>query len=334
MHKPEISLFHHPTTTVFVDDSEEFLYSVALGVDRLPYRSFCNASEGLAYVNQFTTSYDVPSRERPPSSSASVSKLFAQVERKLVDHNRFAEPSVLVVDYSMPSMNGLELCSQITNPNIKRLLLTGVADEKIAIDALNTELIDFYISKSESSLSHRLRSIITHLETRYFQDLFGWSRDTEVRSVLPQLFDPAFADFFEETLEDRKIVEHYPLREMTGFCLINGYGGISHLVVYSERELELLLSKADLSQMSETKRKQLKQGQLIPYCPPHVSPVIQPREGQLFASTIIGGKQNYYCALVDEHHLPAKVPSNRTTYHQFLKTPPSYAHGTEGDKRQ
>lgn len=330
MHKPEISLFHHPTTTVFVDDSEEFLYSIALGVDRLPYRSFCNPSQGLAYVNQFTTAYDVPSRERPPSSSASVSKLFGQVERKLSDHNRFAEPSVLVVDYSMPSMNGLDLCSQITNPNVKKVLLTGVADEKIAIDALNTELIDFYISKSESSLSHRLRNIIAHLETRYFQDLFGWGRDPEVRDVIPQLFDTSFADFFEETLESLSIVEHYPLSKASGFCLIDGYGSVNHLLVYSEGELTALLEKADCSKLSGKSQEQLKQKQVIPYGAPS-APLA---ENQLFTPTVVRGKQNYYCALVEGHHLSERLPSDRTTYHQFLKTPPTYSHQQENGKRQ
>lgn len=334
MHKPEISLFHHPTTTVFVDDSEEFLYSIALGVDRLPYRSFCNPSQGLAYVNQFTTAYDVSSQERPPSSSASVSKLFAQVERKLNDHNRFAEPSVLVVDYSMPSINGLDLCSQITNPNVKKVLLTGVADEKIAIDALNTELIDFYISKSESSLSHRLRNIITHLETRYFQDLFGWSRDSEVRQVLPHLFDPAFADFFEEILESTRTVEHYPLSNGAGFCLINGYGAVNHLLVYSADELASALSKADLSCVSEKMRTCLDKRQLIPYCPSSSISTDPLSETQLFSPTVIQGKQTYYCALVEDHRLPAQSSSTRTTYQQFLKTPPTSFHQPDDSKRQ
>jgi CheY-like chemotaxis protein len=334
LHKPEISLFHHPTTTVFVDDSEEFLYSIALGVDRLPYRSFCNASQGLAYVNHFTTAYDVPSEEQPPSSSASVSKLLAQVERKLNDHNRFAEPSVLVVDYSMPSMSGLDLCSQITNPNVKKVLLTGVADEKIAINALNTELIDFYISKSENALSHRLRNIIMHLETRYFQDLFGWGRDSEVRKVLPHLFDTAFADFFEDRLESMKIVEHYPLVDAAGFCLIDGYGTTCHLVVYSTNELAALLAETDLSQLSEKMRERLDQRRLIPYRLPHLPASAPLTDQQLFTPSVVEGKQTYYCALVEAHHLSQHTVVGKTTYQQFLKTPPGYLHQFDDRKTQ
>lgn len=334
MHKPEISLFHHPTTTVFVDDSEEFLYSIALGVDRLPYRSFCNPVQALAYVNHFSTAYDAAGQQNTFSSNASVDKLFAQVERKLSDHHRFAEPSVLVVDYSMPSMNGLDLCSQITNPNIKKVLLTGVADEKVAIDALNTELIDFYISKRENSLSHRLRGIISHLEIRYFQDLFGWSRDNEVRKVLPHLYDSAFADFFEDILESMQAVEHYPLPGSKGFCLINGYGVTNHLVVYSEEELSAVLEKADLSQLSQDMRDRVTDRQLIPY---QVWPGIEDtviRDNDLFTPTLVSGKQNYYCALVDEQYLLNQDTASRTTYHQFLKTPPAYFQDHKEVKKQ
>ncbi|MGQ9426640.1 response regulator [Gilvimarinus sp. F26214L] len=330
MHKPELSLFHHPTTTIFVDDSEEFLYSIALGVDRLPYRSFSDPSQALSYVNQFADAYDVPAHARPPSASASVSNLLAQVERKLNDPHRFAEPSVLVVDYSMPAMNGLDLFSQITNPNVKKVLLTGVADEKVAIDALNTDLIDFYISKRESSLAHRLRNILFHLETRYFQDLFGWSRDVEVRAVLPHLFDTAFADFFEDTLETMEAVEHYPLQDTAGFCLINSFGETSDLVVYSEEDLERMLAQTDTSALSSAGLKALTTRKMIPG---PLKGTTCLRDNNLFAPTVIEGSRTWYCAFMKRGHLHDGNAS-RTTYHQFLKTPLGFSEELEFSKKQ
>lgn len=322
MYKPEISLFHHPTTTVFVDDSEDFLYSIALGVDRLPYRSFCDPEQGLAYLNHFANAYDTPARQLPFTASASLEKLFAQVDPKLVDLHRYAEPSVLVVDYSMPGTNGLELCSQITNPNVKKVLLTGMANRKVVIDALNTEVIDFYISKRESHLSRRLRGVISHLEVRYFQDLLGWSRDNEVKGFLPHLYDPAFADFFEDVVESLKAIEHYPLMGGMGFCLMSGYGETNHLVVYSEKELSACLRTLNLCQLSEPTRDQLANRQLIPYQIPAGSEPLPLRERELFTPTIVAGKQTYYCALVEEQNLPRHPLGVRTSYYQFLSAPP------------
>src|SRR5699024_927571 len=159
---------------------------------------------------------------------------------------------------------GLDLCAQITNPNVKKVLLTGVADERLAIEALNIELIDFYISKRESGLAQRLRSIIAHLETRYFQDLYAWSRDSEVRNILPQLFDAAFADYFEDVIERLNIVEYYPLPDSRGFRLIDGYGQCKRLVVLNEAQLNGLLHNADLSRLSAANRDKLQQRGLIP----------------------------------------------------------------------
>lgn len=313
MHKPEICLFRHPTTTVFVDDDDDFLYSIALGIDRLPYRSFSTPAQGLAYVNRFSDSYDSPGDNLWPAGSPGISKLFSRAISKLQDPQRFAEPSVLVVDHSMPGMTGLDLCAQITNPNIKRVLLTGVADERLAIEALNIELIDFYISKREERLAPRLKGIISHLETRYFQDLYGWSRDSGVRRLLPQLFDPAFADYFEDLLERLEIVEYYPLLTNSGFQLISGYGQRKRLVVLSEGELSRFVRDVDTTHLSPTIRHKLAQHQLIPADLNCLS------EDQLLSPTIVEGVDRWYCAIWNDGTLDQTI-----NYQQFLKTPHAF----------
>lgn len=317
MHKPELCLFRHPTTTVFVDDSDDFLYSIALGVDRLPYRSFSVPAQGLAYVNQFTSSHDCPAAESLPSGSPALGKLFSRACSRLNNERRFAEPSVLVVDHSMPSMTGLELCSQITNPNIKKVLLTGVADERMAIEALNIDLIDFYISKRESGLAQRLRSIIAHLETRYFQDLYGWSRDSEVRTALPQLFDAAFADYFEDVVERLNIVEYYPLIDNSGFRLISGYGQCTRLLVLSEAQLNERLDTLDTSGLSPEVREKLSLFELIPASVS--STVARQPEDQLLPAILVEGTERWYCALSNDGVLDDAI-----SYQHFLRTPHSY----------
>ena len=229
MHQPEINLFRHPTSTVYIDDSTAFLYSITLGVDHQPFRSFGDPFAGLDYVEQFAHIYDQePTENEEAATPQSTSKFGANitnlVQQKLKNGSRFAEPSVVVVDYSMPQMNGLDLCSRITNPYIKKVLLTGVADEKIAIKALNTELIDFYISKSESSLSQELYRIVDHLRDRYFKEIYGWTKDSRIKKLVPYLFNSDFADYFEDINERLNIVEHFPIESPWGFLLISGDG--------------------------------------------------------------------------------------------------------------
>ncbi len=229
MHRPEVNLFQHPTTTIYVDDSTAFLYSITLAVDLPPFRSFSDPFAALAFIEEFKQQYEFSSLEEAHAlahdQSSKLSASYHQlVSKKLADKMRFAEPSVLVVDYSMPQLNGLDLCSRITNPYIKKVLLTGVADEKIAIRALNTELIDFYISKSESNLSQELSRVINLLRDRYFKDIFGWTRDARLKSFTAYLYNNDFADYFEDVYERLCIVEHYPTESPWGFLLVSDAG--------------------------------------------------------------------------------------------------------------
>lgn len=228
MLKPEINLFQHPTTTVYIDDSTAFLYSITLGVDHQPHRAFSDPFAGLDYLNQFNRVYDAshfPTNESSDSKHQRLGPFFGQLANyKLHDEKRYAEPSVVVVDYSMPQLNGLDLCSRLTNPYIKKVLLTGVADEKVAIKALNTEVIDFYINKSEPALSEELFRIIAHLRDRYFQQIHGWTLDSRLHGNLAYLYNADFADYFEDVCEQLDIVEHYPLEQPWGLVIISRTG--------------------------------------------------------------------------------------------------------------
>ncbi|GAB1256567.1 hypothetical protein NBRC116494_10690 [Aurantivibrio plasticivorans] len=228
MYKPEINLFHYPTTNLYIDDSDDFLFSVALGVDRLPYRSFTQPDEGRLYADKSSHLYEANYLQlqapEPNQSLSTVQRLELIGKLRRQNLQRYSEPAVMIIDYSMPSINGLDLCSQMHNPNIKKVLLTGVADEKIAVDALNIQLIDSYVNKNEASLARRLRLVINQLEKRYFQDILGWAKNSEVRNQYLYAFDSHFADYFEEICEKHSIIEHYPVDEGSALLLFDRYG--------------------------------------------------------------------------------------------------------------
>jgi len=57
--------------------------------------------------------------------------------------------AVIVSDYSMPELNGIEFLSQVMvlNPDSVRIMLTGHADQRIAIDAVNEGNIFRFLNK-------------------------------------------------------------------------------------------------------------------------------------------------------------------------------------------
>ena len=79
------------------------------------------------------------------------------------------EVSILVVDYDMPSIDGISFIKKLNNCNVYKILLTGTADEDIAVKAFNDGLIDSYIKKQEPDALKKLYNKIIDFHLRFFQ---------------------------------------------------------------------------------------------------------------------------------------------------------------------
>lgn len=69
--------------------------------------------------------------------------------------------AVVISDYRMPFMNGIELLSRIhaVNKNVQRIILTGHAELQMAIDAINHGKITAFLTKPTPTVS--IRTVIT-----------------------------------------------------------------------------------------------------------------------------------------------------------------------------
>ncbi|MFA6970801.1 MAG: response regulator [Gallionella sp.] len=91
---------------------------------------------------------------------------------------------VVISDYSMPFLNGIEFLCQIreVQPNAVRMLLSGVADMKVLIAAVNTAGVSHFIAKPW--IDYKLRAAIDwalshralELENRILADLLRLKR--------------------------------------------------------------------------------------------------------------------------------------------------------------
>ena len=75
------------------------------------------------------------------------------------------QPDLLVLDTSMPTMDGLEALSELVEWPGSRVLLTGQADEQIAVRAFNRGLIDQFIPKQSPDIAGTLVAAVNHLLT-------------------------------------------------------------------------------------------------------------------------------------------------------------------------
>ena len=114
---------------------------------------------------------------------------------------RFTLTQVCVVDYSMPAMSGLKVLSELTDWSGSRVLLTGRADEQLAVSAFNRGLIEQFIPKQSPDIRLRLTEAIGQLrrkpEARHEQiwratlsrEQSAFLRDAKIAAALDKLAD-------------------------------------------------------------------------------------------------------------------------------------------------
>jgi len=233
--------YYHPTSVVVVDDNDLFLHTLDL---RLPgdmaYLLHHDARAALERVNGGQTETSIAERCFFSTEGSSLWQQpiiqldLGSIEREISNPKRFDRISVVIVDYAMPAMNGLEFCGAITDSNVKKILLTGVADEKLAVKAFNDGLIDRFLPKSGNSTLDLIVSFTRDLQRSYFFDQQRTFRDS-LRTAAPQFFmDQAITRHFDGIRERYDIAEYYLVGDPTGYLMVSGDGQLFRLVILSE----------------------------------------------------------------------------------------------------
>jgi len=268
---------YFPTTAVFVDDSKDFLMNLSLQFDDyLAYRLYESPQEALtALVDEKGYQKRLNARCFSeyteaivcPISNRTINVDFDEIHREVYNPSRFNEVSVLFVDYSMPGMNGLELCKALENSPMKKVLLTGQADEKMAVQAFNEGIIDNFILKNDPDVINVMNNTIRDLQQRYFQEISEMTVQALAVDSPTFLKDPLCAKFFKQFCQQHGIVEFY-LTESTGsFLLLDIDGTPSVLIIKTTDDMQMLCEIATDNHVAPAILKKLEQGTGLPYSP-------------------------------------------------------------------
>ena len=240
---------YFPSTALFLDDSHDFLLNFVLQLDEgLAYRIFDSPRKALDYIHNKRCELDLVSQhclteyteaKNCPLTNHTINLDLAAIHAEVYNPHRFSEISVVVVDYAMPGMDGLEFCRRIENSNIKKILLTGQADEKLAIAAFNEGLIHRYIKKSDINAAEQITKSIYDLQLQYFQAM----SDMVVRMLSVTspscLHDKKFGEFFRQLREEKGIIEYYLVDNSGSFFMLDDDANVSFLIVKSEADIRL-----------------------------------------------------------------------------------------------
>jgi CheY-like chemotaxis protein len=226
--------------TVLVDDSASFIANLEFQMNpAIAVKSFQDAHDALNWINLRTNGArerDLPIRVGYDGQTLSLERRTIALDidhiyRAVMDPWRFYSPAVVVVDYAMPQMNGLDFCRALSGLPCKKILFTGAADEMVAVNAFNKGLIDRYLRKGDPDALDQLEVEIAALEREYFLERFGTVKDLLVRDAFSFLSDEVFVQLVDRLMKEHGFVEHFLFPNPPGVLFFDAAGKATLMVV-------------------------------------------------------------------------------------------------------
>jgi CheY-like chemotaxis protein len=234
-----LSPYFHPTTVVIVDDNESFLRSLTLEMPgTIACRGFTDPEEALAFLNEPVDLAPLVDRcftlARGHDNRTLIHLDLGLIEQEINYRQRFRRVSVVLVDYAMPSVDGLQFCARMLDPHARRALLTGVADEKLAVEAFNAGLIHRFIPKHKATAVEAVVAFIAELERDYFQQHLARLRTMLALDPPGFLVDPAIAVEVHRLMQEERVMEYYLVDDPPGFLMLRADGSVLRLVLLDQ----------------------------------------------------------------------------------------------------
>lgn len=311
-----IPCLKHPTTVVCVDDDSRFLDTLKtlLGTSDIRCKTFDKHQLAIPYINADTYRQEFTHKlNHVENNDEFVESSLQMFVHELTNPKRYDQISVIVVDYDMPGMNGLQLCESLINPHIKIIMLTGAADETLAVRAFNKGLIYQFVRKQDHYFVEQLIEAIHKAQEDYFHDISQFSLEILKNRTHPTaLTEPAFKDHFEGILRTHRIKEYYLAEETGSFIMLDNKQKPCALITLSDDLIEMLIDSYDSDTLSPAQIGAIKQRKLIPcYYNPFIKPNYRTKNLQdfLHVPTIIQGQPHKFYSVFGKELIPINQKS-------------------------
>jgi CheY-like chemotaxis protein len=249
MNALKIGLCYYPTSTVLVDDNDDFLERISklLKEHLIPCKYYSDPIDALDYLNKeykpdpFTNRCITTAKDRDIDTVVSHFD-FRKIHHEIYNPKRFEQVSVLAIDYAMPTLHGLDFCRKAEETFSQRLIFTGEAGHSLAVEAFNEGIIHKFLRKGEVNLPDLLLEDIQNLQGSYFRKLSEIALHKASKDLFKHapecLRDPEFVKLLHQICKKHNIVEYYLLDEHGSFLLLDEKGIPSWLIVKSEKDMQ------------------------------------------------------------------------------------------------
>lgn len=303
----------HPTKVVIVDDNYEFLKRLDALVcrDHAVYMYYNQPQKALGFFNEVYQHDPFPSRyvvniDEDKWEHRHLDVNIFDIHNEVYRPQRFEEIAVCVADYSMPSMSGLEFLQQLHIPHLQKILLTGEANEHIAIEAFNQGWIHHYIRKQDVMMAQKLKQAIQDAQWSYFTQLSAVITEAirSVDSTDHAITDPYFQAFFKKLIKAHNFVEAYLCESMGSYFFLDAEGRNYGLMVNTEEQLDMWAESNKAQRINTKLRRELQSREkMMCYHNAHgfLEPLIKDWPRYAYpAQTLQGQRTTYYYAFAPD----------------------------------
>ena len=262
-----LPLFHRSGSTVFVDDDPDYLEMLGLVLPaHWQVQLFAHPGKFLQHMTGETARWEAD----------------AALQLQMIDQGRqgqFMAPQILrywalnlqrytliktcVIDYAMPGINGMQVLDALVDWPGSRVLLTGQADDQMAIGAFNRGLIDQYIPKHAEDIGLQLTSKLRALHQAAHARLNGMWRSTLTSAQYAWLQLPSVTETLRHH-SDTHWVEHVVLSNPFGLLGVDAAGCCHWLQLEPADRLGELAELAATAGLGPAVCEQILTGQRLP----------------------------------------------------------------------
>jgi CheY-like chemotaxis protein len=259
-------LFQRPGTVVFLDDDPDYLEMLALVLPRHWHvKLFLRPADCIHYLQQEPPFWeaDAWNQQQLIENWRAGRPLIPQILGYWSKYTeRFALTRVCVVDFSMPGKDGLQTLSELDDWPGSRVLLTGQADEQVAVRAFNRGLIDQFIPKQEPDISRRLIGAVDQLlATPHARHAQTW-RVTLSQEQSALLRAPGVGQALLDFAAQRW-VEHVLIGDPFGVLAMDAQGRVSWLQLETREGLRALAELAEIEGVPPAGLEEIRSGRKL-----------------------------------------------------------------------
>ncbi|MBA2657322.1 MAG: response regulator [Tatlockia sp.] len=251
--KPGFKAFSFKTQIVLIDDNKLFLNALDCALsDTYQVNSFLDPYKAIDYIASSyeeslminASNFVIEVTDEDDDNLNCYSVEFPKIKNLIDNAKKNNTISVVIVDYTMPLMNGIEFCEKIAHLPILKIMLTGHADFNIAIDAFNRGIIDRFLVKGSSNMDEAITENIDSMQSEFFEkhsypllNCLSATKNTLINSS-------EYKEHFREIIQQLNAIEYYMLDSLGSYLIISEQGIHYYFVVLLDMQLDVFIDIA------------------------------------------------------------------------------------------